>query len=453
MKPAVLAASILMGLPVLANAQTQPIALAHVRIIDGTGALPVENGTIVMQDGVIVAAGRDVPIPAHAQIIDRSGTSVLPGLISDHSHIGQLEGVNTGPEFYTQDIITSELAQYRRYGVTTVTALGNNVPRVFDPMRKDAHMGLLPTDLFGVDQGIGVPKGAPPVNVAPDQLFRPRTPEEARRAVDSMAAEGTDLVKIWVDDFDHSLPVKMDPAIITAVVEEAHKKHLRVAAHIHDLDDAERVVTTGVDILAHGVRDKPVPPAFVQTLKDRGIWYIATLELDEATTAWADQAAWVKNPFVVVGLSAPLRQQINNPVWERDNRTGPKADFARTSLSTNLQNLKTLSNAGVKIGFGTDSGATPLRVPGVAEHRELALMVQAGLTPLQALHIATQEAAELLDLHDRGVITAGKRADLLVVDGNPARTMADADQVVETWENGSAVAGPVQVKTDRPAIK
>ncbi|WP_338331256.1 amidohydrolase family protein [Acetobacter sp. LMG 32666] len=451
MKPVVIAASLLLAVPVLGHAQTTPVALTHVRIIDGTGAAPIENGTVLMQDGTIVAAGRTVPVPSNAQILDRSGMSVLPGLISDHSHVGQLVGVQSGAQFYTADNITSELAQYRRYGVTTVTALGNNVPRVFDPMRKDAHMGLLPVDLFGVDQGIGVPKGAPPVHVAPDQLFRPRTVEEARQDVDAMAAEGTDLIKIWVDDFDHSLPVKMDPAIIQAVVDEAHQKHLRVAAHIHDLDDAERVVTTGVDILAHGVRDKPVPPSFVAMLKDRGIWYIATLELDEATTAWADQPAWTKTPFVVAGLSIPLQQQVNNSAWQQENKTGSKATFARTSLTTNLQNLKILWAAGVKIGFGTDSGATPLRVPGVAEHRELALMVQAGLPPLQALHIATQQAAALLDLHDRGVIAAGKRADLLIVAGNPANAISNVDRVVETWANGSVVAGPIPVKVQQNA--
>ncbi|MCP1243710.1 hypothetical protein GOB86_13005 [Acetobacter lambici] len=158
MKPVVIAASLLLAAPVLGHAQTTPVALTHVRIIDGTGAPPTENGTVLMQDGTIVAAGRAIPVPPNAQILDRSGMSVLPGLISDHSHVGQLVGVHTGAQFYTADNITSEQAQYRRYGVTTVTALGNNVPRVFDPMRKDAHMGLLPVDLFGVDQGIGVPK-------------------------------------------------------------------------------------------------------------------------------------------------------------------------------------------------------------------------------------------------------------------------------------------------------
>lgn len=160
MKPRVIVAAFLLGLPVAGHAQTAPVALTHIRIIEGTGAPPVENGTVLMQDGAIVAAGRDIPLPPNTRVLDRSGMSVLPGLISDHSHIGQLQGVQTGPQFYTADTITAELAQYRRYGVTTVTALGNNVPRVFDPMRKDAHMGLLPADLFGVDQGIGVPKGA-----------------------------------------------------------------------------------------------------------------------------------------------------------------------------------------------------------------------------------------------------------------------------------------------------
>lgn len=443
MKFPVLATVLTLSTPALAATDGGTVALTHVRIIDGTGQAPVEDGTVVMQGNRIRAAGHGIAVPAGAKVLDRTGDTVLPGLISDHSHVGQLSGVRTGPEFYTKPVITAELAQYRRYGVTTITALGNNAPPVFDPMRKEAHAGKLPADLFGVDQGIGVPRGAPPVNVAPDQLFRPRSPEEARKDVDKMAADGTDLVKIWVDDFDHSLPVKMDPAVIAAVIDESHRHHIRVAAHIHDLDDAEHVVAAGVDILAHGVRDRAVPASFVQTLKSRGIWYIATLQLDEATTAWADQAPWTRSPFVQAGLSAALKQQIADPAWRDSHNHGPAADFARSSLAMNLANLKTLTDAGVKTGFGTDSGAMPLRVPGVAEHRELALTVQAGLSPLQAIHLATGNAAALLDLSDRGVIAPGTRADLLVVSGNPATTITDTDNVVETWENGTAVAGPV----------
>ena len=449
MKPTLAAAALLIAAPAgaFAAAKSAPVALTHVRMIDGTGAPPVDDATVIMQDGTILAAGKNVKIPKGAKILDRSGDTVMPGLISDHSHIGQFSGITSSPKFYTAQVITDALAQYRRYGITTVTALGNNIPAIFDPLRKKAHDGLLPADLFGVDKGIGVPRGAPPIEVGKDELNRPSTPAEARRDVDEMAANGTDLVKIWVDDFGGSLPVKMDPAIIAAVIDESHKLHLRVAAHIHDLDDAQRVVADGADILAHGVRDQPIPPDFIQTLKSRGIWYIATLQLDEATTAWADQAPWTKSPFILAGLSGPLIAQINDPAWEKANSTGPKADAARRSLAMNLKNLKALYDGGVQIGFGTDSGALPLRVPGVAEHRELALSVQAGLTPLEAIHIATQNAALLLHLTDRGVIAPKMRADLLVVSGNPATDITQADAIVETWENGTAVAGPVPTTT------
>ncbi|NHN88399.1 amidohydrolase family protein [Acetobacter conturbans] len=439
-------AALVMGAPALAAPTSVPIALTHVRIIDGTGAAPIEDATVVMQDGHILAAGKHVALPKHTRVLDRSGDTIMPGIISDHSHVGQYDGVTTGSRFYTRDNIIAALSQYRHYGVTTVTALGNNVPDVFDPLRKDAHAGKTPADLFGVDQGIGVPRGAPPVDLEPDQLFRPKTADEARQDVDRMADEGTDLVKIWVDNFDGTLHVKMTPEIIAAVVDESHKRNLRVAAHIHDLHDAEHVVAAGVDILAHGVRDKPVTPDLVATLKSRGIWYIATLQLDEASTAWADRAPWTQTPFTIAGLSMPLLDQVRDPAWQAKHTTGKLADFARTSLAMNLQNLKTLYDAGVKIGFGTDSGAMPLRVPGVAEHRELDLTVQAGLTPLETIHIATQNAAALLNLPDRGVIAPGKRADLLVVAGNPATNIADAHQIVETWENGTAVSGPLPLK-------
>ncbi|MCH4091225.1 amidohydrolase family protein [Acetobacter sp.] len=436
------AAFLLSAVPAFADS-APVIALTHIRVIDGTGAPPMEDVTLVMQSGRILAVGKGISVPGRARILDRSGDTVLPGLISDHSHVGQYESVVAGPQFYTRATIISELEQYRRYGVTTVTALGNNAPDVFDPLRRDAHAGKTPADLFGVDQGIGVPKGAPPVNVTADQLFRPRTAEEARHDVNIMADEGSDLVKIWVDDFDGSLPVKMAPDIISAVVDESHKRNLRVAAHIHDLDDAEHVVAAGVDILAHGIRDKPVPPALIEKLKSGQIWYIATLELDEASTAWAEHSPWTQTAFTLAGLSTPLLRQVSDPVWRQKHMTGKQADFARASLAMNLQNLKTLYDAGVKIGFGTDSGAMPLRVPGVAEHRELALTVQAGVPALAAIHIATQNAADLLHLSDRGVIAAGRRADLLVVSGNPAVAIGDADRIVETWENGT-------VTTTRP---
>jgi imidazolonepropionase-like amidohydrolase len=425
-------------------AAAMPIAIDHVTMIDGSGSAPIPDATILFEDGHILAAGRDVTVPPNARRLDYRGRTVMPGLISDHSHVGSVLGTSTGAQNYTAAVIVGQLTQYRRYGVTTVTALGNNRP-LFDQLRAQAHAGKLDADLFGVDQGIGVPNGGPPQSMmksAPDQLFRPSTPGEAVQAVDRMAAEHTDLVKIWVDDFGGSVPAKMSPVIIRAVVAEAHTKGLRVAAHIHDLADAETVVSAGVDILAHGVRDKPIPPAFVATLKARGIWYIATLQLDEATTAWADRGPWTLTPIARAALSPQLAHQIDDPAWREKTLADPKAAAARRSLAMNLHNLRILHTAGVKIGFGTDSGAAPERVPGIAEHRELALMVQAGYTPLEALSTATQDAAKLLRLRDRGLIKPGYRADLLVLSANPANDISRIDTVVETWENGRSASGP-----------
>jgi len=434
------AIAVLLAMPAMAGT----VAITGVRLIDGAGGAPIDDATIVIADGRILAAGRDVDIPADAERLDRRGRTAIPGLIADHSHVGQVGGIGSGAANYTREVIGAELAQFLRYGVTTVTALGNNGP-LFGDLRADAHAGRIAgADLFGVAQGIGVPDGAPPqamLKVGPDQLFRPSTPAEAREAVTRMAAAKTDLVKLWLDDFGGSLAVKMDPAIYTAVIDEAHRRGLRVAAHVHDLADAEAIVAAGADIIAHGVRDKPVTPAFVETLKRRGVWYIATLQLDEASFAWAEAAPWTKTPFIRAGLSSALVAQIDDPAWRAKVLADPKTAAARRSLAMNLRNLKTLHDAGVKIGFGTDSGATPLRVPGVAEHRELALTVEAGLSPAEAIGIATRQAAALIGLDDRGTIQAGKRADLILLDTGPLADIGGVDGVVEVWRAGERFPG------------
>lgn len=417
-------------------------ALTHVRLIDGRGGPPIEDAVVVVADGRIVAAGpAGTAIPAGAKIRDLRGKTMTPGFVSNHSHVGQVRGLTNGAANYNRENIEAELRRYRNYGVTTVTALGNNGP-LFETIRAEAHAGKLDgADLFGVDRAIGVRDGAPPQAMAklgPDQIFRPENAQEARAAVDAMAARKTDLVKIWLDDFGGGVPTKMSPEVYHAVIDQAHSRGIRVAAHIHDLADARAIVAAGADILAHGVRDQPVDRELVEALKARGVWYVATLALDDASFAWADRAAWTQTPFARDALSPELTHQIDDPAWRERLLADPKLEASRSSLAMNLRNLKTLFDAGVQIGFGTDSGATPLRVGGLAEHRELWLMVEAGLTPLQALSIATTRAAEALGLRDRGRIAPGLRADLLVFDADPSRDIENTRTLRETWIQGRA---------------
>ena len=429
-------------LPASAWAQKPaPVALTHVRLIDGTGAPPVDDATIVIADGKIAEVLPGCKAPPLAELRDLRGKVVVPGLISDHSHVGQVRGVTTGAANYTRETIEAELRRYRDYGVTTIVALGSN-GALFQEIRAEAHAGATEgADLFGVDRGIGVPDGGPPqamIKVGPDQLLRPRDVEEARAAVDAMADRKTDLVKIWVDDFGGAVPAKMTPEVYKAVIERAHARGVRVAAHIHDLADAKAVVDAGVDVIAHGVRDLPVDREFIDALKARGVWYVATLALDDASFAWADQAPWTRTPFARAALSPELARQVDDPEWRAKVLADPRLKGSRSSLAMNQKNLKTLFDAGVKLGFGTDSGATPLRVAGIAEHRELALMVEAGLTPLQALTLATSGAAGALKLDDRGRIAPGLRADLGVFDADPSQDVANSSSIRETWIRGRA---------------
>jgi imidazolonepropionase-like amidohydrolase len=420
--------------------------LRHARLIDGLGHPVVENAMLVISNGYVLSAGLpdQFEIPTGATVIDLGGKTVLPGLISDHSHLGLVNGTTAGSENYTRENILRQLAQFEAYGVTTVMSLGLNGP-LFYEVQSDMRAGRIGgADLLGADRGLGVPQAAPPVKVDDTQIYRPATAEQARQMVRESAARGPALLKIWVDDFHGTLPQKMAPEIYRAIIEEAHRAHLRVAAHVYYLEDAKQLVAAGVDVLAHGVRDRPVDDDFIQAMKAHGTWYVPTLQLDESFFVYADHPPWMDTPFFKHSLQPALAAQFDDPTWRAKTLANTaQISTERAAFSVSSKNLKALHDAGVRIGFGTDSGATPLRIPGFAEHRELELMTQAGLSPLEAITIATSGAAALLELEDRGALTNGKLADLLIVDGRPDATISALDHIVAVWHRGRLVSkGP-----------
>lgn len=157
-------------------------------------------------------------------------------------------------------------------------------------------------------------------------------------------------------------------------------------------------------------------------MKARSAWYIPTLELDESSYIFAEHPEWLQDPFLTHALQPALTAQFDNSGWRANLLNNQKqVAIAKASLAMNERNVKTLYDPGVNIGFGTDSGAVPVRIPGFAEHRELELLVDSGLTPLEAINLATGKAAALLQLDDRGVLAPGKLADMVVVDGTQLR--------------------------------
>ena len=227
---------------VAASARAETVVLIGARLIDGTGHPPVENAYLVVADGRIAAvgaAGDTYQPPAGANVIDARGRTIIPGLISAHSHLGLVQGASTAaPENYSRENVARQLDLYEACGVTGVMSLGVNRDVLYT-WRDEQRTGKLGgADIFTADRGIGVPGGVPPFPLPGDQVYRPKSADEARAAVRETAVRHPDLVKLWLDDNFGKMP-KMEPGVFRAAIEEAHaavdeahRYGLRVAAHL-----------------------------------------------------------------------------------------------------------------------------------------------------------------------------------------------------------------------------
>jgi imidazolonepropionase-like amidohydrolase len=443
----VLLAASAVGLAMLGSAASaaEPIAvLKGARIIDGTGRPPIEQGVIVVQGNRIAAVGTaaEVKAPKDARVVDLTGRTVMPGMISTHSHLGLVRNGKNRDDAYTRENALQALNQFERYGVTSMTCLGLNRDLIYQ-VRSEQRAGKLGgATVFVGDRGFGMEKGAPPLPVAKDQLYQPKTADEARRLVREAAARHPDIMKLWLDDLFGKVK-KMDPSIYAAVIDEGHKQHIKVAAHVFYLEDAKQLVKDGVDVLAHSVRDRPVDDELVSMMKAKKTFYIPTLALDESFFGFADHPEWLETPFLSAALAPEIKSDFTDPGYKAKVEANPAVPIERKALETAMHSLKALHDAGVNVAFGTDSGANPARVPGWAEHRELELMVKAGLSPMQAITAATKGSATLLGAKDRGTIAKGKRADLVVLGANPLDDIANTKQLVAVWHDGREVTPPV----------
>jgi len=416
------------------------IVLRGATLIDGTGRPPRQNATLIIDGDRISAVGdaAKLKIPAGARVVEVRGRTIMPGIINVHGHVGLVAGGQSRADAYTRENVEPQLLQYERYGVTSVLTLGLNRDLVYE-LRDEQRRGALPgASLFTAGRGVGVPGGAPPVPSAPDQVYRPKTAEEAVANVREAATHKPDFFKIWVDDVFGKFP-KMDPAVFKATIEEAHRNGIRVASHVFYLADAKDLIGDGVDALAHSIRDQPVDREIVALMKKRGTYYVSTFTVDESAFVLADHPAMLDDPFLGGALSPEALQQFRSPQDRDKVKSDPNVPKFRAALANGMRNLKTLHGAGVRIAFGTDSGANPARIPGWAEHRELELMVEAGLKPMDVLVAATRGSAAMLGATDRGTLEPGKRADFLVLSANPLDDVRNTRRLVSVWHGGREI--------------
>ena len=391
------------------------VALVGARVIDGTGAAPMANATILISNGRIERVGpaASLKIPAGATRVDVAGKTIIPGLINAHGHLGN--GDRALPLY---DQIIQQLKIYARFGVTTVCALGDDG---VESVRVSEQNGQAPLDRARLYAAGG--------------RATAKTSEDARRIIAERHAQRVRFIKTGLNGNAND----MAPEAYAALIDEAHKRNLRVAAHLFNLSDAKGTVAAGLDVIAHSIRDEDVDAAFVADLVRRNVGYIPTLTRDLSVFQYGSAPAYLTDPFFLRGesLFAPQIARVKDPALHAKTKANPGTQRAKQGFDQALRNLKRLSDGGVMIAMGTDSGASLGRWQGYFEHVEMELMVQAGMTPMQTLVASTGNAAKVMGIDKEvGTLQPGKRADFVVLTADPLADIRNTRTIESVWIDG-----------------
>jgi imidazolonepropionase-like amidohydrolase len=405
------------------SAQTRPPVRVFVgaRLVDGTGAAPVDRAVLVVSgDKILSIATMSEPgtVPSDAERIDVRGKTIMPGFVNAHGHVADTNGLRAGPEFYTRENLERQLALYGRYGVTSVFSLGGDGPAGAG-LRNEPAVGRARLFIAG------------PVITA-------STAQEAAAEVEKIAAMGVDWLKFRVDD-NLGASAKMPKAAWKTVIDMGHTKQLPVAAHLFYLDDAKDLLREGIDLLAHSVRDKPVDDEFISLAKSRDVCVVPTLTREVSTFIYESTPAWFSDEFFLRHADAKVVAELKTPARQERMRKSESAQKYKVALGMATDNLQRMKAAGVRIAMGTDTGP-PARFQGYFEHMELEMMVKAGLTPMQAIVAATGDAARCMKKGDTlGVLRGGANADFVIYTEDPSKDIRATRTIESVWVGGNRV--------------
>ena len=418
-------------------------------LIDGGDHAPLPKAAMVVEKGRISWVGpeADLKAPSGAETSDLNGAFVIPGLMNLHAHLGNTVDLVQDSKFHTRQSIEKDLKTYASYGVTTVLSMGTDQDAIF-PVRneqRDAFSAFAkaPAEtarpsmarVYTTGQGLvftGGYGGLAGVNQSV------ASPEQAAAAVNAQLDKGVDFIKLWLDDELGTMP-KMPAAVSTAIIETAHKRNARVLAHIFYLEDAKFLASQGIDGFVHGVRDQPIDQALIDSMEQHGTWQVAgTLSREASMFAYGSTPPFASDPFFTRGVSAKTLELIKSPERQKTIAGNPNFKKYPAFFETAKANFKRLVDAGVPFALGTDAGP-PGRFPGYFEHWELQLMVDAGLTPAQAIDAATRRAAMFLGAEDLGTLEPTKWADFVVLDANPLTDIRNSRKIRAVYIAGSEV--------------
>ena len=378
------------------SAGAQVTVLRNATLIDGSGAAPQSNITIVMENGRIRDIGAGAAPPSGASVVDLAGKFVVPGIINGHGHVGP------APR-------DRQLRQYALYGVTTTTSMAADPDDIAEYKARQEAGDLRGARILTVKYRF---------TTLASGGYDYKTPAAARGKVDEIVAKGADFIKVWIDAQGGREP-KLSREFVAAVFDQARRHGKLTMAHIVELADARMAVEEGVNLLVHNVRDRDIPPDFLAMLKARDVSVISTLAREEGMFRAGGGA----------GLGKKLETLANDPA---------RASLMR-AFEQDKANVKKLLDAGVRLGFGTDSGGAAERyfIQGFFEHRQMELLVAAGLTPMQVIQSFSKSNAEALGIvKDFGTLAKGKAADLLVLARNPLDDIANMRAIEAVYLGG-----------------
>ncbi|MFA4947805.1 MAG: CIA30 family protein [Candidatus Krumholzibacteriia bacterium] len=406
--------AVALSLGASARESTKPVAIRNVRIFDGERVIP--NGTVVIGGRKIAAVGRNVSIPEDAEIIEGDGMTLLPGLIDAHVHVWS----------------EKQLEQSLVFGVTTVVdmftsvEIARNLRKEASSGRADDRAGMISAGTLvtapgahGTEYGIDIPTITKPV--------------EAQAFVDARIAEGSDFIKIIYDggSVQGKKWPSLDKATMAAVIRAAHKRNKLAVVHIKTLQGAREAIEARADGLAHLFNDDAFDPDFGRCIRRHKAFVIPTFSVLASVCGTRNAAAMAEDSCI-----SPYMRPSDVAALKQSFPAAPM--FGARGYEAAEKALKQLRAEGVPILAGTDA-PNPGTAFGVSLHRELELLVQAGLSPVEALMAATSRPAETFGLSDRWRIRPRLNADILLVHGDPTKDITATRCIAAIWRNGARV--------------